>query len=128
MPRPANDRIRAVPKLRSRPRYVPSAHRPSAAPTRNRTWPMIVAELRARVADEASMNDMPPTIGREPKARFNCSAARDIPPEEVREGPRQRRDGEHGADPRGPDHRGPVDRVAQQALPRVELLGQQVRA
>src|SRR3954452_12771169 len=98
MPRPANDRTCAVPGLRSRPRTVPSAHNPIAAPTRNRTWPMIVAELRARVADEASMNDMYSTIGREAKGRFNCSPARDISPDEVGERPGQAGDAEDRAD------------------------------
>src|SRR3954451_7933897 len=39
IPKPANEQIRAVPSARSRPRYVPSAQKPIATATRNRTWP-----------------------------------------------------------------------------------------
>ncbi len=37
IPKPTNEMIRAVPISRSRPRYVPSAQKPMAIATRNRT-------------------------------------------------------------------------------------------
>src|SRR4051812_29307469 len=102
----------------SRPSKEAKAHRPRAAPTRNRTWPMMVGTLRARTADEASMNDMVKTLrpigtGGLPPPGPPASASRDVSSQEVREGPGERRDAEQRADPCGADHGGPVNRLAQ---------------
>src|SRR3954447_4424328 len=39
IPKPTNEQIRAVPSARSRPSQVPSAQKPMATATRNKTWP-----------------------------------------------------------------------------------------
>jgi len=59
IPKPANERIRAVPIDSSRPTYVPSAMKAIATATRNITWPSSVAVLawaleRAANAERAS--------------------------------------------------------------------------
>ena len=90
--------------------------------------------LTADVQVTASTTDSAPTVVTRRvnvtgyRGRRSPSPARDVAPEEGGEPPRERRNGEHDRDPRGADDRRPVDRLAQQPLPGVELRRQQVRA
>src|SRR5215218_10211544 len=86
---------------------------------------MIRGTSRSRTpADEASMKLIGPG--------YTCSernlTAAYITSDEVRERPREAGEAEDGRDPGGADDRAPVDRLAQQALPGVELLGEEVGA